>query len=80
MSSYQNDDGKGVYAPINGSGTPAKSKTWLIAGVIFAIIGTVCVTNALNKPAGGSIEDAMKLSGIPLAADGSVLLFDKLSK
>lgn len=79
MSSYQNDDGKGVYAPINGSGTPAKSKTWLIAGVIFAIIGTVCVTN-LNKPAGGSIEDAMKLSGIPLAADGSVKLFDKLKR
>lgn len=80
MSSYQNDEGKGVYAPINGSGSPAKSKIWILAGAIFAIIGTVCVTNALNKPAGGSVEDAMKLSGIPLAADGSVLLFDKLKR
>ena len=84
MTSYQNDASKGAYEPINGNGVHPSEKTgtskkWLFTAVILAIVGAVLV-GALHKPAGASTESAIKKSGLPLNADGSVMLFDKLSK
>ena len=86
MASYQHDTSKGEYEPINngssngngvqGSGDQGKKKRWLIAGVILVLLAVFF----LHKPAGASTEDAIKKSSIPLNVDGSVKLFDKLSK
>ena len=84
MASYQKDTNNGVYEPINGNGVhpsdkSGKSKKWLITGIILAILGAILV-GAIRKPAGASTKDAIKKSGLPLNEDGSLLLFDKLSK
>jgi len=84
MTSYQNDASKGAYEPINGNGVHPSEKTgtskkWLFTAVILAIVGAVLV-GALHKPAGASTESAIKKSGLPLNADGSVMLFDKLKR
>ena len=83
MSSYQKDTSKGEYEPVNGNGVHSESKEsskkWLISGIIVVIIGVI-VASALYKPAGASTEDAIRKSGLPLNEDGSVMLFDKLSK
>jgi len=84
MTSYQNDKSSGEYEPINGNGvhpsdkSGKSSKKWLITGVVVVIVGFILAV--LYKPAGASTADAIKKSGLPLNADGSVMLFDKLKR
>ena len=84
MTSYQHDSSQGMYEAINGNGTHPEeksksSKKLLITGAIVVIIGLI-FGKGMSKPAGASTETVMKTSGLPLNADGSVMLFDKLSK
>lgn len=80
MSSYQNDPSKGEYQAIktNVDG-PAKTnkKQWVITGVILLVLAIFVFQ---KPPAGALTENAMKNSNLPLNEDGSLKLFDKLSK
>ena len=85
MASYQHDSKKnGEYEPINGNGSHPSdnkgksTKKWMIAAVIVVVGILLAVT--IHKPAGASTDAAIKKSGLPLNEDGSVKLFDHLSK
>ncbi|MGK3751287.1 MAG: hypothetical protein ACI8RD_003587 [Bacillariaceae sp.] len=86
MASYQHDTKKnGEYEPINGNGSHPSdnkgksAKKWIISAVIVVIIGIFAAVT-FHKPAGSSTDAAIKKSGLPLNEDGSVKLFDNLSK
>jgi hypothetical protein len=88
MSSYQKDDGKGSYTPIdmgnngNGhssSGPKGNMKKWIIAGIVVVVVGIILVAT-LHKPAGKATADAMSQADLPLSDDGTLMLFDDLSK
>ncbi len=81
MASYQHDTAKGEYEPIKTGedGTTndnGKTKKWVITGIVLAVLAIFVV----RQPTGASTELAMKKSNLPLNEDGSVKLFDKLSK
>lgn len=84
MTSYQHDVNKGGYEPINGDGIHPEvgksKKKWMISGVIAVIVAVVLAV-ALRKPAAGaSTKVAMDMIGLPIDEDGSIMLFDDLSK
>jgi hypothetical protein len=85
MTSYQKDDGKGTYQPIdmgNGNGhAPAGTsmKKWIITGVLVVIVGIVSIVT-LHKPPGSSTQAAMAQAALPVSDDGSLMLFDDLSE
>ena len=78
--SYQHDTTKGEYEPIKtGEDAPSNNgttKKWVITGIVLAVLALFVV----RQPAGATTEMVMKNSNIPLNEDGSVKLFDKLSK
>ena len=84
MASYQHDASKGEYETIkNGDDSMVASgnssstkKKWLITGLVLVVLAMF----VFRQPAGASTTDAIKKSDIPLNEDGSVKLFDKLSK
>lgn len=51
----------------------------MFTGVFLLLVGGI-IAGLLHKPAGESTVNAMKKSDLPLNDDGSVKLFDKLSK
>ncbi|KAL3918607.1 MAG: hypothetical protein SGILL_004154 [Bacillariaceae sp.] len=78
--SYQKDDGKGAYTPVNGNGHSASPKSgsmkkWIIAGLVVVVAGIVLVAT-LHKPAGKATEEAMSQADLPVSDDGSLMLFD----
>ena len=80
MSSYQNDPSKGEYQPIKTNvDEPAKSnkKQWVITGVVLLVLAVFVFQ---KPPAGALTANAMKNSNLPLNEDGTMKLFDKLSK
>ena len=86
--SYQKDDGKGSYTPIdNGNGSNGHSsspksgsmKKWIIAGLVVVVAGIILVAT-LHKPAGKATEEAMSQADLPVSEDGSLMLFDDRSK
>jgi hypothetical protein len=87
-SSYQKDkDNLGVYTPINSNGNgysdspnnPKSSmKKWILGGVACIVVAVIAVI-IFHKPAGKSTEEAMAKADLPVAEDGSLMLFDDLS-
>jgi hypothetical protein len=88
-SSYQKENNNlGVYTPINsnGNGYPDSSsnpkssmKKWIVGGVVCIVVAVIAVV-IFHKPAGTSTEEAMAKADLPVSEDGSLMLFDDLSK
>jgi hypothetical protein len=80
--SYQQDNGKDDYVPINGNGHSAPKsnmKKWILGGVAAILVALVAVA-IFHKPAGKSTKEAMAKADLPVSDDGTLMLFDDLSE
>ena len=87
--SYQKGNGanSSEYEPMinNGSPSPSSSgggtwKKWIIGGIVVVLVGVIAVMTLHKPSASANTQAAIAKAGLAVSDDGSLTLFDELSK
>ena len=87
--SYQKGNGanSSEYEPMINNGSPSGSsgsggtwKKWIIGGIVVVLVGVIAVMTLHKPSATGKTKAAIEKAGLSVSDDGSLTLFDDLSK